>query len=555
MTEKFMKLTDFLKLIKKEDENESPSEAEKKASDISVSRLERIFDENEAVVPEDRPADPQPERDSAPKTASKKKSISDEELSSILSYFGWKLQPRPVIPRTYPLIEPKTAKKEGAASAQAPAVEAKKRRIFEGLDTGVIKDLFSKEELDELLKDETQVFTESERKLIAASKADKARAGSLPAEEAGPPEEEELYDSRAFSPIRRRRAYRVGLLGGLMYFGFVLCVSVVLCALGWMAANDVLSLSKEEVTASIFVGEDKNISMVAMELQSKGIINYKWLFELYGKISKASEKIDPGTYEVSSHLDYRAIVTSLQQDNGWSSAEKETVMVTIPEGKTLTQTFKILSDAGVCAYETLINCSQTYDFDYDFLDGVSGSVQYKLEGYLFPDTYEFYLDSKPEEAIKKFLNNFDAKVTDEMVLTAQNMGYTINEIITLASLIEMEAGNDAERPTIASVIYNRLNSNYYPYLQIDATIQYALEERKEALSYEDRLIDSFYNTYLYEGLPPGPIANPGLASIMAALNPESTGYYFYALNKEGTHNFFSDIDSFNRFLNSDKFGG
>jgi UPF0755 protein len=547
MTEKFMKLSEFLKLIKKEDDNVPDTEAEKKASAISASRLEDIFNDIEPSEPVSKLPEPEPNggREDPP-SALKKKSISDEELASILKYFGWKPQPRPVIPRTYPVIEPKPVKKEAPISE-----EPKRRQIFEGLDSAVIKDLFTKEELDELLKDETQVFTEAERKLIASD----AKAKAVSTEDTPDEAAEEEYDNREYSPIRRRRAYRVGLLGGLMYFAFVICVSIVLCALGWMAANDVLSLSKEEITAQIYVGEDRNIRMVATELQNKGVIQYKWLFELYGKISNASEKIDPGTYEVSSHLDYRAIVTAMQKGASYSNEERETVRVTIPEGKTLTQTFQILSDAGVCAYETLVNCSHTYDFKYDFLEGVTGSVQYRLEGYLFPDTYEFYVNSSPEAAIKKMLDNFDAKVSDSMVQKAQSMGYTINEIITLASLIEMEAGSDSERSTIASVIYNRLNSNYYPYLQIDATIQYALGERKEALSYEDRMIDSFYNTYLYEGLPPGPIANPGLASIMAALNPESTGYYFYALNKSGTHNFFSDIDSFNRFLSSDKFGG
>ena len=143
----------------------------------------------------------------------------------------------------------------------------------------------------------------------------------------------------------------------------------------------------------------------------------------------------------------------------------------------------------------------------------------------------------------------------EMRLIAGESGYSLHEIVTVASLIEMEAGKDAERATIASVIYNRLNSSYYPYLQIDATIQYALEERKESLTNADLQIDSPYNTYKYTGLPPGPIANPGLASIRAALEPESTGYYFYALNKSGSHNFFATQSQFEYFVNSSEFGG
>ena len=164
MTEKFMKLSEFLKLIKKEDDNVPDTEAEKKASAISASRLEDIFNDIEPSEPVSKLPEPEPNggREDPP-SALKKKSISDEELASILKYFGWKPQPRPVIPRTYPVIEPKPVKKEAPISE-----EPKRRQIFEGLDSAVIKDLFTKEELDELLKDETQVFTEAERKLIAS---------------------------------------------------------------------------------------------------------------------------------------------------------------------------------------------------------------------------------------------------------------------------------------------------------------------------------------------------------------------------------------------------
>jgi UPF0755 protein len=118
----------------------------------------------------------------------------------------------------------------------------------------------------------------------------------------------------------------------------------------------------------------------------------------------------------------------------------------------------------------------------------------------------------------------------------------------------MEAGSDEERPTIASVIYNRLSSDY-SYLEIDATIQYILPERKEYLTESDLLTDSPYNTYMNKGLPPGPIANPGLASIQAALEPAETDYFYYALNTEGTHNFFNNYDEFNAFTDSEEFGG
>ncbi|MBQ1887633.1 MAG: endolytic transglycosylase MltG, partial [Firmicutes bacterium] len=344
------------------------------------------------------------------------------------------------------------------------------------------------------------------------------------------------------------------LRGGLMYFGFVICVSVILASVGWLAADDVLSLNKDYVEAEVYVGEQLDMKQVSAELYNKGLIKYPRLFRLFAKLMNAETKMDPGVYKLSSKLDYNAMVHAMHQSES-NIEERATVTVMIPEGKTLKQTFQILADHGVCPYETLLECAANHEFKYDFLEDLPYGSDTRLEGYLFPDTYQFYAPSDPEDAIDKFLSNFNAKVNMEMRLQAGEMGYSLHEIITVASLVEMEAGKDAERPTIASVIYNRLNSSYYPYLQIDATIQYALEERKESLTNADLEIDSPYNTYKYTGLPPGPIANPGLASIRAALAPESTGYYFYALNKSGSHNFFATMDQFNYFVNSSEFGG
>ncbi len=464
----------------------------------------------------------------------------------------------------------------------APEVEEQpinSKEFFGGMNQEILKEVFSEEELNTLEGDDTHVFKKEEledlngKKKEAEEKAAEGkkrrreapdrrrtkRAADKPATEktagkpAGPVPGPELTP-RDYRPIRRKRSYRTGLRGGLMYFGFVICVSVILASVGWLAADDVLSLNKDYVEAEVYVGEDLDMKQVSSELYNKGLIKYRQLFRIFAKLMKADKKIEPGVYSLSSKLDYNAMVHAMHHSESHFE-ERTTVKVTIPEGKTLKQTFQILAEHGVCPYETLLECSAGYEFKYDFLEGLPYGSDTRLEGYLFPDTYEFFAPSDPEEAIDKFLDNFDSKVTAEMRLQAEEMGYTLHEIITVASLVEMEAGKDTERATISSVIYNRLSSSYYPYLQIDATIQYALEERKESLTNADLEIDSPYNTYKYAGLPPGPIANPGLASIRAALAPESTGYYFYALNKSGSHNFFATVDQFNYFVNSSEFGG
>ncbi len=364
-------------------------------------------------------------------------------------------------------------------------------------------------------------------------------------------DDEIVYEARDFRPVRRNRHYRTGCMGGIMYFIVVVCISVALAAIGWQAANDVLSLDKELVSAEITVDENFTIEDVAEQLKEKGIIEYPFLFKIFAGFSSEDKKITPGTYTLSSHLDYRAIITNLRETSG----PLKTVEVTIPEGKTMMQTFQILEDNGVCKVDELLECSMNYEFDFDFLSPEKLGTEKRLEGFLFPDTYEFYVDSDPEDAIRKFLNNFEYRVKEHMFLKAEEMGYTFDEIMTIASMIEMEAASDSERTTIASVIYNRLNSSDFPYLQIDATVQYALGERKEQLSNDDLQVDDPYNTYLYEGLPPGPISNPGITSIGAALNPENTNYYFYALSTSGTHKFFTYYSSFQEFVNSSEYGG
>ena len=457
------------------------------------------------------------------------------------------------------------------APEEAQGIDSK--TLFSGMNQEILKEVFSEEELIALEGDETHVFKKEEmedlsdkqkeeeenkprrevpdrrrtRRAVSRPKAEK------PAKRSAPPAEP-TFTARDYRPIRRKRSYHTGLRGGLMYFGFVICVSVILASVGWLAADDVLSLNKDYVEAEVYVGEKLDMKQVSSELYNKGLIKYPQLFRIFAKLMKAETKMDPGVYTLSTKLDYNAMVHAMHQSED-GPVERATVMVMIPEGKTLKQTFQILSDHGVCPYETLLECAANYEFKYDFLADIPYGEETRLEGYLFPDTYQFYASSSPEEAIDKFLSNFNIKVNAEMRLQAEEMGYSLHEIVTIASLVEMEAGKDAERPTIASVIYNRLNSSYYPYLQIDATIQYALEERKESLTTQDLEIESPYNTYKYTGLPPGPIANPGLASIRAALGPESTGYYFYALNKSGSHNFFATMDQFNYFVNSSEFGG
>ena len=355
-------------------------------------------------------------------------------------------------------------------------------------------------------------------------------------------------------PVTRKRERRSGCLSGILYAAFVICISLVLVAVIWISATDVLGLGKPDAVGEVTIPDEvvqngiADIDRVAEILHDEGFVDHKILFKLYASFSSADEKIEAGTYKLNYNYDFRALVNGMTSDSG-TFVE---VDVTIPEGYTMTQIFQLLESNNVCTATELKDTATNYNFEYFFLDASTLGNEKRLEGYLFPDTYTFYENDDPENVLGKMLDNFGSKFDAEYQERAAEMGYSIAEIVNIASMIEKEAGSDDERATIASVMYNRLENWDAPYLQIDATINYIIEGTNREFSTE---IDSLYNTYMYSGLPMGPISNPGMASIKAALYPEDTDYNYYALGLDGTHEFFEGFDAFSEFVNSDEYGG
>ena len=360
--------------------------------------------------------------------------------------------------------------------------------------------------------------------------------------------DDEYIDVPERKPIMRRREKRTGCIGGILYAAFVISISLVLASLLWMAAVDVLGFGADDEQINVTVQQGFKIEDVTEMLYDAGLIRYKFLFNLYAAYSSAEDKITAGSYILNMNYDYRSLVQGMTARVG----KRVEITVPIPEGFTLAQIFARLEDYGVCPADDLWETAKTYDFKYSFLDSSSRGNRLRLEGFLFPETYNFYKDSTPAQAITIFLREFNKRFTEQLTERAEFMGYSVHDIITIASMIEREAGDDEERSRIAAVIYNRLNSDDFPHLQIDATIHYAIAGTGRTFSTD---IDSPYNTYIREGLPPGPISNPGMASIRAALYPETTDEYYYALNKSGTHNFFRTLAQQEAFVQSDEYGG
>ncbi len=435
----------------------------------------------------------------------------------------------------------------------------------------------------ELLTDEVE-STAGSRSQKAAPKAAAARTGT----DAKNPVDRLLLDrdgsenanytgdeesERDYRPIRQSHEYRSGCLGGVMYFVFILCLSVVLACLGWMAASDLMALNKKEFSANVTLpmnifesetvttydddGEPNgtkrvthaDIDYVADTLKDAGLIEYKWLFTAFCRLSHADTKVAPGEYELRSSYDYRALIQHMTPFSGGAL----TVKVTFPEGFNMRQMFQLMEEKGVSDYDDLMDAAADYTFNYSFLEELEMGDASRLEGYLFPDTYEFYVNMQPSSAINKFLETFHYNFNEEMMKEVEQSGRNIRDIVTIASMIEKEAANDDERPMIASVIYNRLNSGMP--LGIDATILYVHPEHEGAPTAQMLLEDSPYNTRDRLGLTPTPICNPGLASLRAALYPSSSNYYYYALDTEtGTHRFFTNSNEFDAFVATQNYG-
>lgn len=376
------------------------------------------------------------------------------------------------------------------------------------------------------------------------------------------------------APRRRRRRRR--RMNPLLYILLVVAVSALLAGLAWLWAGDVFALNKEPASATITLpeniftqretqvevkqnGEAKTVTQTVSEadmgyvadlLKENGLIEYKPLFKIFSSVVHASRKLTPGTYELNTDMDYNALVNSMSSRSG----SRKTVSVTIPEGYTLDQIFNLLVQEGVSTLSTLRKVAAEYDFKYSFLQGVLPLGDYhRLEGYLFPDTYEFYMGGGENEAVQvlnKMILRFDQQFTDELRDKAADMGYTVHEIVTIASLIEKETdGND--QTAVASVIYNRLEhptDETVGFLNIDASLVYAAGRPVTQEDYQT--LQSPYNTYLNKGLPPGPIASPGMVALNSALNPQSSNYYYYAVGSDGLHHYFHTNREFQNYLAS-----
>ena len=344
-------------------------------------------------------------------------------------------------------------------------------------------------------------------------------------------------NDRPVEPERETKEKVPGIVKALIYIGSVFVVSVILATMIILIVNDVFAFVKDDREISMSINEYATLEQIADQLHEYDVIKFPKVFVLWSRLRHNDDsKYVSGIYTVSPMQNYDELLATFQLKK--KSKTFTEIAITIPEGYTVDDIITMLvEEKGIGTKEGFIDAIQNYDYDYWFIDELTDldpDRKYRLEGYLYPDTYYIYQEWEEWRIINKMLQNFYNKFSIEYKAECDAIGMSVDEVVNLASIIQMEAKYSTEYTAVSSVLHNRLKSSYYRYmLDCDSTIQYALGSRKERLTADDTKLDNQYNSYLYAGLPPGPISNPTIQAIRAALYPDESNYYFFVSDKTG----------------------
>ncbi len=322
------------------------------------------------------------------------------------------------------------------------------------------------------------------------------------------------------------------------YRGFLLIVLLIIIGVIVAAFNYFNKIQKpvsltdnKDVVVEIQAGSTTDT--IAALLFDNDLIHNELIFKYKVRDMGVGSSLKAGSYSLNRAMDLVEIIEALNA----GVKSNNTVRFTIPEGYELEQVARKLSDEAIVDYDRFMDLSSNksnFEDKFAFLKEIEEG--YSLEGYLYPSTYEIFIGSSEEDVIGKMLGEFEKIYESEIKDKLADFDFTLNEAVTLASIIEREGKLDEERPIMSGVFHNRLEIGMN--LQSCATVQYILGERKEVLSTAETQIPSPYNTYINEGLPPGPIASPGKVSLVAAVNPQDVEYLFFVLTgDDGSHTF------------------
>lgn len=367
-------------------------------------------------------------------------------------------------------------------------------------------------------------------------------------------EEREALKSYRKSEKKRKKAKaeKNGCMFRAIWLTMVLIIAIVFGQFIWKEVSDLLGQSREDNVHSVAIElpENATLDQVVDILMENELIKEPQFFKLFAHITKSDGDYMAGMHNMDSNMDYEAILNALESGREL----KETVSIQFKEGLSVRECAQIMEDKKVCTAEQFMKACNSDEFDdeYDFVKAIKPNADrvYKLEGYLFPDTYDFYIGEDPADSVRRFLDNFKEKVYTEKAVysgydsemslaeVAQDKGYEMDDIVNMASLVQAEAANEKDMFVISSVFYNRIatedTDGVSPYgdmdlnkLKSDATLYYPYASDDDIPQDLRATFKSKYNTYDINGMPPGAICNPGIKAIEAAIMPDSTNYYYF----------------------------
>ncbi len=353
-------------------------------------------------------------------------------------------------------------------------------------------------------------------------------------------EKERLRLKEARKNKKRKKKTHGRLIFALIMVTIVISIAV-LSAVGIISvAKEILGLSRPDTEFAVEIPENSGTAAIAEMLEAEGIIENPMLFRIVSKMKGADGTYIAGSHKLNPNMSYGDLIEALQEE---AINPREFVTITFPEGIRLIDAAKKLEDAGVCSADEFIHAFNSTSIGFDFEDDVKASAKkfYKMEGYFFPDTYEFYLEEDPKNIVKKVFKNFDYRVTPDYFGRMDDMNMTLEEVMTLASIVQAEASNTRDMKMVASVFHNRLNApDVYPLLQSDPTTNYVEEVIEPNLEIYSQSMCDAYDTYKGGGLPPGPICNPGLDAIEAVLYPADSEYFYFCSDLSTGEFFFAE---------------
>lgn len=403
--------------------------------------------------------------------------------------------------------------------------------------------------LSEALADETEAAPFAEEELSVEDTDADEDVDAYDEENADDDEEdyEEMRRRRARERVKKRKKRRKksrGLSCSLLALTLIFGVSIVL-SMGILAtAMELFGINKSTVEKPVTIPAGATTTDIAELLKEEGIIRVPKLFVVMSRLNGADASYIAGEHIVYPAMGYEAIIEELCDD---AINKRQTVNVTFPEGITLFDAAQLLEENEVCDAGDFIFYFNAGGYGFEFESMVPQTSElkfYRMEGYLFPDTYQFYVDEDPEIVVQKIYENFERKLTDEDIARMEELDMTLDELITLASIVQAEAPVSSSMKMVASVFHNRLNnSSLFPLLQSDPTRVYVEEVIEPNLVIENQLMCDSYNTYVGQGLPPGAINNPGRDAIDAVLYPAESDYYFFCANVQTGEIFYAKTNA------------